>query len=52
MDLSPHNIQRIREWIQSGVDYNFLNPGYTIAFKDDQMVVEQSGKELNQVCPY
>ena len=52
MDLSPHNIQRISEWIKSEVDYNFLNPGYTIAFKDKQVVLEQSEKELKQVCPY
>ena len=39
MDLSPHNIQRITEWIQSDVDYNFLNPGYTFAFKDEQVVL-------------
>ena len=51
MDLSPHNIQRIAEWIQSEVDYNFLNPGYTIAFKDEQVVLQQSEKELKQVCP-
>ena len=42
MDLSTHNIQRITEWIQSEVDYNFLNPGFTIAFKDEQVVLEQS----------
>ena len=52
MDLSPHNIQRITEWIQSEFNYNFLNPGYTIAFKDEQVVYEQSEKELKQVCPY
>ena len=39
MDLSPHTIQRITEWIQSEVDYNFLNLGYTIAFYDDQVVL-------------
>ena len=52
MDLSFHNIQRITESIQSEVDYNCLNPRYTIAFKDEQVVLEQSEKELNQVCPY
>ena len=52
MDLSPHNIQRFREWIQSEVDYNFLNPGYTIAFNDDQVLLEQNDKELKQVCPH
>ena len=50
MDRSPHNIQRITEWIQSEVDYNFLNPGYTIAFNDDQVVFEQNDKELKQVA--
>ena len=34
MDLSPHNIQRITKWIQTEVDYKFLNPGYTIAFNE------------------
>ena len=37
MDLSPHNIQRIKKWIQSEVDFNFLNPGYTMGFQDDQV---------------
>ena len=35
MELSPHNIQRITKWIQSEVDDNFLNPGYTYALQDD-----------------
>ena len=48
MDLSPHNIQRITEWIQS--DYNFLNPGYTIAFNNDHIVLKQNDKEFKQVC--
>ena len=52
MDLSPHNIQRITEWIKSEMDYNFLNPGYTIAFNDDQVLLEQNDKELKQVCPH
>ena len=51
MDLSPHNIQRIKKWIQLAVDYNFLNPGYTIGFHDDQVLLEQNDKELKQVCP-
>ena len=51
MDFSPHNIQRITEWIQSEVDYNFLNPVYTIAFKDEQVVLGQSKTNLKQVCP-
>ena len=34
------------------MDYNFLNPGYTITFKDEQVKLEQSGKDLKQVCPY
>ena len=49
MDLSPHNIQRITEWIQSEVDSNFLNPGYTIAINDDQILLKQNDKELKQV---
>ena len=52
MNLSPHNIQRITKWIQSEVDYNFLNPGYTIAFNDDQILLVQSEKELKQVCSH
>ena len=52
MDLSFHNIQRITKWIQSEVDYNFLNPDYTIAFNDDQILFEQNDKELKQVCPH
>ena len=51
MDRSPHNIQRITKWIQSEVDYNFLNPGYTIAFNDDQVLLEQNDNELKQACP-
>ena len=52
MNLSPHNIQRITEWIQSEVDYNFLNPGYTIGFNNDQVLLEQNNNKLNQVCPH
>ena len=52
MELSPHNIQRITKWIQSEVDYNFLNPCYTYAFQDDQVLLEQNDKELKQVCPH
>ena len=52
MDLSPHNIQRITKWIQSEVDYNLLNPGYTIAFNDNQDLLEQNDNKLKQVCPY
>ena len=52
MNLSPHYIQRINKWIHSEVDYNFLNPGYTIGFKDDQVLLEQNDKELKQVCSH
>ena len=52
MDLSPHNIQRTTKLIQSEVDYNFLNPGYTIAFNDYQVLLEHNDKELKQVCPH
>ena len=52
MDYSPNNIQRITQWIQSEVDYNFVNPGYTIAFNDDQVLLEQNDQELIQVCPH
>ena len=52
MDFSPHNIQRITKYIQSEVDYNFLNPGYTIDFNDDQILLEQNDKELKKVCPH
>ena len=44
MDLSPYNFQRITKWIQSEVDYNFLNQGYTIAFNDDQVLLEHNDK--------
>ena len=49
--LSPQNIQRITEWIKSKVDYNFLNPAYTIDFKDKRVVLEQSDNYFKQVCP-
>ena len=52
MDLSPQNIQRIAEWIYSKVDYNFFNPDYTIAFNDDQVLLEQNHNEFKQVCPH
>ena len=52
MDFSPHKIQRITKWIQSEVDYNFLNPAYTIAFNYDQVLLEHNNKELKQVCLY
>ena len=52
MDLSPDNIQRITEWIQSEVDYNFLNPGYTIAINDDQVLLEQNDNDLKQFCSH
>ena len=42
MDFAPHNIKRIKKWIQSEVDYNFLNPNYTIGFQDDQVLLEQN----------
>ena len=42
MDISPHNIQCIIQLIQLEVDYNFINPGYTIAFQDEQVLLEQS----------
>ena len=42
MDFSPHNIQRIAKLIQSKVDYNFLNPGNSIVFLDDQVILEQN----------
>ena len=45
MDFSPQNIQRITEWIQSEVVYNFLNPSYTIAFNDNQVLLEQNDKK-------
>ena len=52
MDQSPHIIQRIKKWIQSEVDDNFLNPGYTIVFQDDQILLEQNDKEIKQVCSH
>ena len=50
MDLSPHNIQRITEWIQSELDYNWINLNYTNDFPDDQVLLDQCDKELKQVC--
>ena len=44
MKLSPHNIQRIKKWIQSEVDYNCLNPGYTIGFQDDKFKLSEMTK--------
>ena len=52
MVLSPHNIQRITESIQSEVDYNLFNPSYTIAINDNQVLLGQNDKELKQVCPH
>ena len=34
------------------MDYNFLNPGYTIGFLDDQVILGQNDKELKQVCSH
>ena len=48
MNISPNNVQRINKWIQSEVDYNFLNPGYTIGYQDDQVILEQMTKNLNK----
>ena len=50
MDLSPHNTQRITKWIQSEMDYNFLNSGYTTGFQEDQVLLEHNDTELKQVC--
>ena len=50
MDLSPHNIQHITKSIQSKVDYNFISSGYTNAFTDDQVCLDQCDNELKQVC--
>ena len=52
MDLSPHNIQRIKKWIQSEAEYKFRNKGYTICNQDDQVLLEQNDIELKQVCPH
>ena len=52
MNLSPHNTQRNTKWIQSEVDYNFLNLGYTIGFQNDQVLLEHNDTELNKVCPH
>ena len=52
MELSLHNIHLITKWIQSEVDYNFLNPGYKYAFQNDQVLLEQDNKELKQICPH
>ena len=52
MDRSPHNIQRITKWIPPEVDYNCLNPGYTYAFQDYQVLFEKNNKNLKQVGPH
>ena len=52
MDLSHNNIKRITKSIQSTVEYNFLNPSYTIGFQDDQVLHEQNDKVLKQVCTH
>ena len=41
MNLSRHNIHRITEWIHSKVNNNFINPGYTNDFPDDQVLLDQ-----------
>ena len=46
--LSPHNIQRITEWIHAEFDYNFLTPGYSTAFINKQVLLEN--QELKQIC--
>ena len=48
MDLSPHKIKRINEFIQSEVNYYFLNPGYTNAFNDDKFYLSKITKNLNE----
>ena len=35
-----------------GSNYNFLYPGYSIAFNNDQILLKQNDKELKQVCPH
>ena len=52
MELSPHNFQRIIKWIQSKMDYNCFFPGYTYAFHDNQVLLEQNYKEFEHVCPH
>ena len=32
MEISAHNILRIKEWIQAEMDYNFLYPRYSNVF--------------------
>ena len=44
MSLSLHNIQRITKWIQSAVDYNFLNPVNTYGFQDNLVLLDQNDK--------
>ena len=48
MDFSPHNIQRITEWILSEMDYNNIDPWDKIGFKDNQVVFEESDNKLNK----
>ena len=48
MDLSPHNIQRIRELIHAELVYHFLTLGYSNVFKNKQVLLEN--QELKQMC--
>ena len=50
MDFLLHNIQRITEWIQSDVNYNFFNPGYKIACYDDQVILQHDDNKFKQGC--
>ena len=54
IDFPLHNIQRITKQIQSKVDYNFFNPGYTYfeAFQDDFVLLKQHDKKLKHICPH
>ena len=52
MDLSPHKIQRITKLIQSKVDHNFLNLGYTYVIHNDQVLFEQNDIEIKQNCTH
>ena len=34
------------------MDYKFINPGYTIAFQDYQVLLEKNDRKLKQICAH
>ena len=51
IDLSPHNIQRITEWIHAELDYHLLTPGYLNVCQNKQVILEnQELKIIWAIC--